>query len=83
MLCTLDSCRKPEVRILTDSFDASKPAGSHETELVGSDRKGDFYMSEQRTMRSFEELRYRDDFMFGKVMEEPILSGTDRYRFYE
>ncbi len=27
-------------------------------------------MSEQRAMRSFEELRYRDDFMFGKVMED-------------
>lgn len=27
-------------------------------------------MSEQRAMRSFEELRYQDDFMFGKVMED-------------
>ena len=27
-------------------------------------------MSEQIAMRSFEELRYRDDFMFGKVMED-------------
>ena len=30
-------------------------------------------MSEQRVMRSYEELRYRDDFMFGKVMEDPEL----------
>ena len=27
-------------------------------------------MSEQKVMRSFDELRYRDDFMFGKVMED-------------
>lgn len=30
-------------------------------------------MSKLREMRSYEELRYRDDFMFGKVMEDPEL----------
>ncbi|MCR5357151.1 MAG: Rpn family recombination-promoting nuclease/putative transposase [Lachnospiraceae bacterium] len=30
-------------------------------------------MSEQRKMRSFDELRFRDDFMFGKIMEDPGL----------
>ena len=33
-------------------------------------RKGEIYMSEQRRLKDFEELRYRDDFMFGKVMED-------------
>ncbi len=35
-------------------------------------------MSEQRIMRSFEELRYSDDFMFGKVMEGSVYERTDR-----
>ena len=30
-------------------------------------------MSEKKTMKQFEELEYRDDFMFGKVMEDPDL----------
>ena len=30
-------------------------------------------MREESIMRSFEELRYRDDFMFGKVMEDKEL----------
>ncbi len=30
-------------------------------------------MSEQRLMKSYEELSYRDDFMFGKVMEDSEL----------
>ena len=30
-------------------------------------------MSEQRKMRNFDELRFSDDFMFGKVMEDPEL----------
>ena len=30
-------------------------------------------MREQRAMKSYEELRYSDDFMFGKVMEDPEL----------
>ena len=30
-------------------------------------------MSEQRKMKSYEELRYSDDFMFSKVMEDPEL----------
>ena len=30
-------------------------------------------MSKQRTMKNYEELRFCDDFMFGKVMEDPEL----------
>ena len=30
-------------------------------------------MSERKKMKSYEELSYRDDFMFGKVMEDPEL----------
>lgn len=30
-------------------------------------------MSERKNMKSYEELSYRDDFMFGKVMEDPEL----------
>ena len=29
-------------------------------------------MKEQRKQKESEELEFRDDFMFGKVMEEPI-----------
>ena len=35
--------------------------------------KGEMHMSEQRKIKNFEELRFRDDFMFGKVMEDPEL----------
>ena len=30
-------------------------------------------MSEQRKMRNFDELKFSDDFMFGKIMEDPEL----------
>ncbi|MBO6298577.1 MAG: hypothetical protein J6N53_06990 [Lachnospiraceae bacterium] len=30
-------------------------------------------MSSKRTMKNYEELRFCDDFMFGKVMEDPEL----------
>ena len=30
-------------------------------------------MNEKRVLKRFEELRFRDDFMFGKVMEDPVL----------
>ena len=30
-------------------------------------------MSKQRAMKNYEELRFSDDFMFGKVMEDPEL----------
>lgn len=32
--------------------------------------KGGRTMSEQRKVKSYEELEFRDDFMFGKVMED-------------
>ena len=36
-------------------------------------RKGEYDMSTEKVMKSFEDLRFRDDFMFGKVMEDPEL----------